>query len=108
MMPALALVPAQANVTGGSPATVAAVFVLLAAASVLSLLVTYRFARGYLQTGTRPFLFLSVGLFLLTAAPIFARLVLVNVVAVPEAHRTLITNGSELLGLLVILHTIYR
>jgi len=98
----------QVDVTGGSAVLVVAVFALLAAASVLSLLVTYRFVRGYLRTGTRPLLFLASGLFLLTAAPIFARLAFVNVFELPGAYRTLITSGSELLGLLVILYTIYR
>lgn len=99
---------AQVDVTGGSSLTVLVVFGLLAVATILSLLVTYRFADGYRRTGTRPYLFLASGLFLLTAAPIFARLALTNVVAVPGAYRTLITSGSELLGLLVILYTIYR
>lgn len=99
---------AQVDVTGGSSVTVFAVFALLAIAAALSLLVTYRFASGYRRTGTRPYLFLAVGLFLLTAAPIFARLAFTNLVPVPGAYRSLITSGSELLGLLVILYTIYR
>lgn len=99
---------AQVDVTGGASITVLGVFVLLAVASLLALLVTYRFASGYRRTGSRSALFLASGLFLLTAVPVFARLAFTNVVAVPGAYRTLITSGFELLGLLVILYTIYR
>lgn len=99
---------AQTDVTGGTSVLVIAVFVLLAIATVLSLIITYRFAKGYFQTGTRPFLLLATGLFLLTAAPIFARLVFANVTDLPAAYGMLLTSGSELLGLLIILYTIYR
>lgn len=94
--------------TGGSPLVVLAGFVLLVVASILSILVTYKFARGYRRSGARPLLALAVGLFLLAAAPTFARLAFANVVAASAATRTLVTSGAELLGLLIILHTIYR
>lgn len=104
------LTPALSSieVTGGSTLVVVGVFVLLAIATVLSLLVTYRYARGYLATGARPLLWLAVGLFLLTAAPTFVRLVLANVGGGPGTVQTLVTSTSELLGLLTILYTIYR
>lgn len=104
--PTAALGPVE--VTGGSALLVAAVFLLLAAASVLSVLVTYRLARGYLRTGTRPLLYLAVGVFLLTAAPTAIRLAFTNLAAAPTAYRTVAASASELLGLLAILYTIYR
>jgi len=100
--------PLVVDATGGSPALVAVVFGLLAVASVLSVAVTYRFARGYLRTGTRPLLLLACGLFFLAPAPIFARLVFANALATPDAYRILTTSGSELFGLLLVLYTIYR
>jgi len=93
------------EVTGGSALLVLAVFLLLAAATVLSVLVTYRLVRGYRQTGTRPLLYLAVGIFLLTAAPTAIRLAFTNLAAAP-AYRTLAASASELLGLLAILYTI--
>ena len=98
----------QVDATGGSPLVVLAAFVLLVVATVLSLLVTYRFARGYRRSGARPLLALAVGLFLLTAAPMFARLVFANLLPAAGATQTLVTSGLELVGLLTILHTIYR
>lgn len=98
----------QVEVTGGSPLVVVAVFVLLAVTTILSLVITYRFARGYLRTGTRPFLLLAVGLFLLTAAPTFVRLAFTNLLGGPSSAQTLVASVSELLGLLTILYTIYQ
>lgn len=103
----LPAVSGPVTVTGGSPLLVLAAFLLLGAASVLSVLVTYRLARGYLRTGTRPMLYLAVGIFLLTVSPTAIRLVFTNVAAAP-ADRTLVASASELLGLLVILYTIHR
>lgn len=93
---------------GGDGLTVLAVFVLLAIGSILSLLVTYRLAVGYRRTGSRPLLALAVGLFLLTAAPMFVRFAFANAIDAPTAYQTLLSSTSELLGLLVILRTIYQ
>ena len=99
---------AQIEVVGGSSLAVFAAFALLVVATVLSLLVTYRYARGYLRTGTRPLLYLAVGLFLLTAAPTFLRLAFANFGDAPDAYRRLAASTAELLGLLTILYTIHR
>jgi hypothetical protein len=99
---------AQVDVTGGSPLVVGAAFVTFAVALVLSIAVTYRFVEGYRRTGTRPLLQLAVGMFLLTAAPMFLRLAMTNLGDVPDAVRVLAAGVSELLGLLTILYTIYE
>jgi hypothetical protein len=107
---ALSALPAASGpveVTGGSALLVIAAFLLLAVASVLSVLVTYRLARGYVRTGTRPLLYLAIGIFLLTAAPTAIRLAFTNL-ATATAYRTLAASASELLGLLLILYTIHR
>jgi hypothetical protein len=96
------------EVTGGSALLVGVTFLLLAAATVLSLLITYRYARGYLESGARPLLGLAVGLFFLTAAPTFLRLAFANTVDAPTWQLTAATSVSELLGLVAILYTIYR
>ena len=96
------------EVVGGSALLVATAFLLLAAATVLSVLVTYRYARGYLESGARPLLGLAVGLFLLTAAPTVLRLAFANAADAPTWQLTAATSVSELLGLVAILYTIYR
>lgn len=110
--PTAAFAPAQASggveAVGGSPMIVFAVFALLSIATLLALLVTYHLVRGYLESGTRPLLLLAVGIFLLTAAPTFLRLLLTNVLVVETQYRILITSLVELAGLFVILYTIYR
>lgn len=97
----------QVSVTGGSAPMVFAAFGLFAASLVLSVLVTYRFARGYRRTGTRPLLQLAVGMFLLAVAPMLLRVVLTTA-GVDSAVRILATSVSELLGLLTVLYTIYH
>lgn len=98
---------AQVSVTGGPAPAVFAAFALFAASLVLSVLVTYRFARGYLRTGTRPLLQLAVGMFLLAVAPMLLRVGLTTT-GVSSAVRILATGVSELLGLLTVLYTIYE
>jgi hypothetical protein len=97
----------QVSVTGGSAPMVFAVFTLFAASLVLSGLVTYRFARGYLRTGTRPLLQLAVGMCLLTAVPMLLRVGLTSAGA-DSAVRIIAASVSELLGLLAVLYTVYE
>ncbi|ADQ66574.1 DUF7521 family protein [Halogeometricum borinquense] len=96
----------QVSVTGGSAPVVLSVFTLFAASLVLSVLVTYRFARGYLRTGTRPLLQLAVGMLLLAVVPILLRVSLTTA-GIDSNMRILATSVSELFGLLTILYTIY-
>lgn len=102
------LVPAQVSAVGGSTPTAIAALVVFFVAVVLSLVVTYRYARGYLRTRQRPLLYLTVGLLLLAPAPMLLRLVLGNVAVVTPAERTLVVTASRLCGLLVILGVVHR
>ncbi|WP_276259218.1 hypothetical protein [Haloglomus litoreum] len=100
-------VPAQVEAVGGAaPTAVAAILVFLVAV-VLSVAVTYRYARGYLRTRQRPLLVLTVGMLLLAPAPMFIRLLLGNVAVVTGTERTLIVTVSRLCGLLAILSVVH-
>jgi hypothetical protein len=101
-------VPAQVDAVGGSTPVAVAVVVAFFVAIVLSVVVTYRYARGYLRTRQRPLLYLAVGLLLLAPAPMFLRLVLGNVAVVTSTERTLVVTVSKLCGLLVILSVVHR
>ena len=99
---------AQVEAVGGSTLTAVAAVVAFFVAIVLSVVVTYRYARGYLRTRQRPLLYLTVGLLLLAPAPMFVRLVLGNVAVVTPTERTLVVTVSKLCGLLVILSVVHR
>jgi hypothetical protein len=97
----------QITVEGGT--TVVGLLALAAffVATILSVLVTYRFVQGYRRSRAMPILFLAVGMFLLAPAPMFVRFVVGNVVAVPSAVRILTTSLLESAGLLTILVVVY-
>jgi hypothetical protein len=99
---------AQVEAVGGSTLTAVAAVAAFFVAIVLSVVVTYRYARGYLRTRQRPLLYLTVGLLLLAPAPMFVRLVLGNVAVVTPTERTLVVTVSKLCGLLVILSVVHR
>ncbi|MFC6940305.1 hypothetical protein ACFQE8_10075 [Salinirubellus sp. GCM10025818] len=99
---------AQVDTIGGSTPTAVAAVVVFFVALGLSVLVTYRYARGYLRTRRRPLLHLTVGLLLLAPAPMFVRLVLGNVAVATATERTFVVTVSKLCGLLVILSVVHR
>lgn len=99
--------PLQFSVEGGSTPVVLAAIATFFVATVLAVLVTYRFVEGYRRTRCRPILWLAVGMFLLAPAPMFLRLLAGNVEAVPLSAQLLLSTLSELCGLLVILYSIY-
>ncbi|WP_324662267.1 hypothetical protein [Haloarcula sediminis] len=98
----------QVSVEGGSAATGLLALLTFFVALVLSVLVTYRFVRGYLRSRSKPILGLAVGMFLLAPAPMFIRLVAGNLTAVAEPVRILAATTVEAAGLVVILAVIYR
>ena len=93
------------TVGGAAPTAIAAILVFLVAV-VLSVVVTYRYARGYLRTRQRPLLVLTAGMLLLAPAPMFIRLVLGNVAVITGTERALIVTVSRLCGLLAILSVV--
>jgi hypothetical protein len=98
----------QVNVVGGGAPTAVAAIVVFFVAVALSMVVTYRYARGYLRTRQRPLLLLATGMLLLAPAPMFIRLVLGNLAVVGATERTLVVTVSKLCGLLVILSVVHR
>jgi hypothetical protein len=99
---------AQVDVVGGAAPTAVAAILVFFVAVVLSVVVTYRYAKGYLQTRQRPMLYLTVGMLLLAPAPMFIRLVVGNVPVVTATERTLVVTVSKLCGLLAILAVVHR
>ncbi|CCQ35693.1 uncharacterized protein Nmlp_1491 [Natronomonas moolapensis 8.8.11] len=95
------------EVTGGPATVVLLGIVTFLLASLLAVLVTYRFVEGYRRTDSRPVLLLAIGMFFLAPAPMFVRLVAANVDAVPGEVQTLAASLSELAGLLVLLYVVY-
>ena len=100
--------PLQVTVEGGGTATGIAALVAFLVATVLAVLVTYRFLQGYLRSRSKPILLLAIGMFLLAPAPMLLRLVAGNVLTVTTPVRVLSTTAVEAMGLLVILAVIYR
>jgi hypothetical protein len=108
LAPAVSGPVAQLDAVGGTTLTAVAAIVAFFVAVVLSVAVTYRYARGYLRTRQRPLLYLTVGMLLLAPAPMFVRLLLGNVPVVTPTERTLVVTASKLCGLLVILTVVHR
>ena len=96
------------EVTGGPTTVVLLGIVTFLLASLLAVLVTYRFVEGYRRTDSRPVLLLAIGMFFLAPAPMFVRLVTANVDVAPIEVQTLAASLSELTGLLVLLYVVYR
>jgi hypothetical protein len=106
----LSVIPSQVadlEVEGGPVILVLLGIGTFLVASVLAVIVTYRFIEGYRRTGSRPILLLAVGMFFLAPAPMFARLFIANVEAIPLTVQMLVASLSELTGLLVVLYVIY-
>lgn len=99
---------ADASVIGGSTPVAFAAIVTFFVAVGLSILVTYQVVEGYRQTRQRPFLFIALGIFFLAPAPMLLRFLLVNATLVEPTIRALLASGSELLGLVFILYTVYE
>ncbi|MFQ3285790.1 MAG: hypothetical protein ACI9TI_002481 [Natronomonas sp.] len=95
------------EVTGGPTTVVLLGIVTFLLASLLAVLVTYRFVEGYRRTDSRPVLLLAIGMFFLAPAPMFVRLVTANVDVAPIEVQTLAASLSELTGLLVLLYVVY-
>ena len=95
------------EIEGGPPAVVLLGVVTFLTASLLAVLVTYRFIEGYRRTDSRPVLLLAIGMFFLAPAPMFVRVLTANVDPIPVGVQTLVASLSELTGLLVLLYVVY-
>jgi len=97
----------QVSVEGGATVTGITALGTFFVATVLAVLVTYRFLQGYLRSRSKPVLLLAVGMFLLAPAPMLLRLIAGNVITVATPIRVLSITAVEAMGLLVILAVIY-
>ncbi|NLV05962.1 hypothetical protein GOC83_07425 [Haloarcula rubripromontorii] len=102
------LIPLQVTVEGGATVTSIAALITFLVATVLAVLVTYRFLQGYLKSRSRPILLLAIGMFLLAPAPMLLRLTAGNIITVTTPVRVLSTTAVEAMGLLVILAVIHQ
>jgi uncharacterized membrane protein len=98
----------QVDAVGGAAPTAVAAILVFFVAVVLSVVVTYRYTKGYLRTRRRPLLYLAVGMLLLAPTPMFVRLVAGNVGVVTATERRFIATISRLCGLLAVLAVVYR
>jgi hypothetical protein len=98
----------QIEIVGDNAALAAVTIAAFFVSIVLAAFVTYRFARGYLQTRRRPLLYLTVGLLLLAPLPMFLRLAFGNIESVTGTERRVLVTASKFCGLLVILGVVYR
>jgi hypothetical protein len=84
--------------------TVLATFLL---SSLLGLLIARKAYQGYLETRSKPMLYLAVGIVLLTAVPALLSSVLTTLTPLPGYIVVLVTNSSEIFGLLTIVYSLY-
>lgn len=94
----------------GAELPVAATIVVLSLLSiVLSLAIAVVLVRGYLAgPGQRGVLWLAVGLLLLTTVPELLRIGLPTATGIGTIGRSIVVSSCELIGLGVILGSIYR
>lgn len=102
-----AFAPLQTAATGGSAVVAVLVFLGLAVAAGLSLLIAYEALRGYRGSADAGMLLLAVGIVLLTAVPNAIRIAVPMFTDAPGGTRALLATLSELLGLACILLAIY-
>lgn len=91
----------------GETLRVLVVFATYLLGAVIGLLIAAKAWQGYRRNDSGPMLFLAAGIVLLTAVPAGLSLLLSNVGGVRESTIVLATNGSELVGLLAILYSLY-
>lgn len=101
-------VPAQIGASGTDVPTAAAVIALSMLSLALSVGIAVVLVRGYRRgPGRTGMLWLAVGLLLLTTVPELLRFGLPTVTDVGTVGRSLSVSTSELLGLGIILWTVY-
>ena len=83
-------------------------FAFAAATAVAGLFVAYQAFRGYRRNGSRPMLYLAVGIVLLTAVPVGANAVLTVLTAATDAEIVLAITAAHLAGVLSVLYALTR
>jgi hypothetical protein len=83
------------------------VVVLFLASAVLGTLIALKAFQGFLQTGSRPMLYLAFGIVFLTAVPAVLSFLLTTFTATPAHMTVLFTKGAEIIGLASIFYSLY-
>lgn len=75
-------------------------------AALIGIFIAYQAYRGYRRNQSRPMLYISIGFVLALAVPFVMLLVYILVPVAPESFVSLISQTSQVLGLLSILYAI--
>ena len=100
------MIPLQVTQTGDT-AQVLVVLATFLLSAILGLVIARKAYQGYRRNASRPMLYLAAGIVLLTAVPAILSLFLSTFTALPSYLVVVVTNGSELLGLLAIAYSLY-
>ena len=74
--------------------------------AILGLFIAYQAYRGYRRNGSRPMLFISIGFVLVLAVPFLLLLLYLAIPPLTETVTSLITQTSQVVGLLAILYAL--
>lgn len=91
----------------GDTAQVLVVLATFLLSALLGLIIARKAYQGYRRNASPPMLYLAAGIVLLTAVPAILSLFLSTFTALPSYLVVVVTNGSELLGLLAIAYSLY-
>jgi hypothetical protein len=91
----------------GSEARVAVVLATFVLSALLGLFIARKAYQGYRRNDSGPMLYLAIGIVLLTAVPAILSVGLSTFSALPGSVVVLVTNLSELLGLVAIAYSLY-
>jgi hypothetical protein len=91
----------------GDPAQVLVVLTTFLLAALLGLVIARKAYQGYRRNASLPMLYLAAGIVLLTAVPAVLSLFLSTFTDLPNYLVVVVTNGSELLGLVAIAYSLY-
>lgn len=75
--------------------------------ALLGLIIARKAYQGYRRNASPPMLYLAAGIVLLTAVPAVLSLFLSTFTGLPSYLVVVVTNGTELLGLVSIAYSLY-
>lgn len=93
--------------TGGSRAIVVAVLLGRVVTVLLALAIAYRACGGFRDARSRPLLYLAVGIVFVAVVPTLLGFVFPTLTDLTQLQQSVVTNTSKLLGLGIILYSIY-
>lgn len=100
------MTPLQSASVGTGDAGI--ITVIAAVTAIAGLFVAYQAYRGYRRNGSRPMLYLAVGVALLTAVPVGLNYLLALGSGATDAETLLAITASHLAGVFAILYALMR